>query len=78
MGEGGSRQIHKKTEEKNRLFYRKVGEGSHPFSHHYQGRIDFNTVNLFHSTGMHLACILARREGLTNPLPRGKINQSSP
>ena len=39
------------------------------FSHHYQGRIDFNTVNLFHSTGMHLACILARREGLTNPLP---------
>ena len=48
------------------------------FSHHYQGRIDFNTVNLFHSTGMHLACILSRREGLTNPLPRGKINQSSP
>ena len=22
------------------------------FSHHYQGRIDFNTVNLFQSTGM--------------------------
>ena len=46
------------------------------FSHHYQGRIDFNTVNLFHSTGMHLVCILARREGWTNPLPRGKINHS--
>ena len=48
------------------------------FSHHYQGRIDFNTVNLFHSAGMDLACILASREGLTNPLPRGKIDQSSP
>ena len=34
------------------------------FSHHYQGRIDFNTVNLFHSAGMDLACILASREGL--------------
>ena len=43
------------------------------FSHHYQGRIDFTTVNLFHSAGMDLACILASREGLTNPLPRGKI-----
>ena len=48
------------------------------FSHHYQGRIDFNTSNLFHSAGMDLACILASREGLTNPLPRGKIDQSSP
>ena len=47
------------------------------FSHHYQGRIDFTTVNLFHSAGMDLACILASREGLTNPLPRGKIDQSS-
>ena len=74
MGEGGSRQIHKKTEEKNRLFYRKVGEGSHPFSHHYQGRIDFNTVNLFHSTGMDLAGIPASRVGLTNPVPRDRIS----
>ena len=48
------------------------------FSHHYQGRIDFTTVNLFHSAGMDLACIFASREGLTNPLPRGKIDQSSP
>ena len=45
---------------------------------HYQGRIDFNTDNLFHSAGMDLACFPASREGLTNPLPRGKINQSSP
>ena len=49
-----------------------------PFSHHYQGRIEFNTVNLFHSAGMDLACILASRVGLTNPLPRAKIDQSSP
>ena len=52
--------------------------GQIPFSHHYQGRIEFNTVNLFHSTGMDSACILASRVGLTNPLPRAKIDQSSP
>ena len=47
-------------------------------SHQYQGRIDFTTINLFHPAGMDLACILASREGLTNPFPRGKINQSLP
>ena len=44
------------------------------FSHHYQGRIDFNTVNLFHSTGMDLAGIPASRVGLTNPVPRDRIS----
>ena len=29
-----------------------VAKMTKTFSHHYQGRIDFNTVNLFHSTGM--------------------------
>ena len=48
------------------------------FSHHYQGRIDFNTVNLFHSAGMDLACILANGVALTNPVPRGRISQYSP
>ncbi len=48
------------------------------FSHHYQGRIDFNTDNLFHSAGMDFVCIPASRIGLTNPLPRAKIDQSSP
>ena len=48
------------------------------FSHHYQRRIDFNTINLFHFAGMDLAYILANREGLTNPLPRGRIDQSFP
>ena len=52
--------------------------GARTFSHHYQGRIDFNTVNLFHSTGMDSACILGSRVGLTNPLPWAKIDQSSP
>ena len=48
------------------------------FSHHYQGRVDFDTVNLFHFAGMDLAYILASRGGLTNPFPRGKIGQSFP
>ena len=33
-------------------------------SHHYQGRTDSNTVNLFHSEGMDLTCILASRDSL--------------
>ena len=48
------------------------------FSHHYQGKIDFNTDNQFHSTGMDFVCIPASRIGLINPLPRAKIDQSSP
>ena len=47
------------------------------FSHHYQRRIDFNTDNLFHSAGMDFVCIPASRIGLTNPLPRAKIDPSS-
>ena len=43
------------------------------FSHHYQGKIDFNTDNQFHSTGMDFVCIPASRIGLTNPLPRGRF-----
>ena len=53
--------------------------GSHcPFPHHYQGRIDFNTVNPCHSTGMDLVSIPAGRVVLANPVPRAKIFQSSP
>ena len=48
------------------------------FPHHYQGRIDFNTDNLYHSAGMDFVCIPASRIGLINPLPRAKIDQSSP
>ena len=29
-----------------------IGKSDCAFSHHYQGRIDFNTVDLFHSAGM--------------------------
>ena len=39
------------------------------FSHHYQGRIDFNTVDLFLSAGMDLACILGH--GFCTPRPSG-------
>ena len=49
-----------------------------PFPHHYQGRIDFNTVNPCHSTGMDLVSIPAGRVVLANPVPRAKIFQYSP
>ena len=49
-----------------------------PFPHHYQGRIDFNTVNPCHSTGMDLMSIPAGRVVLANPVPRAKIFQSCP
>ena len=48
------------------------------FPHHYQGRIDFNTVNLCQSTGMDLVSIPAGRVVLANPVPRAKIFQSCP
>ena len=48
------------------------------FPHHYQGRIDFNTVNPSHSTGMDLVSIPASRGVLANPIPRDKIFQYSP
>ena len=48
------------------------------FPHHYQGRIDFNTVNPCHSTGMDLVSIPAGRVVLANPVPRAKIFQYSP
>ena len=48
------------------------------FPHHYQGRIDFNTVNPCHSTGMDLVSIPAGRAVLANPVPRAKIFQCSP
>ena len=48
------------------------------FPHHYQGRIDFNTVNPFHSTRMDLVSIPAWREVMANPVPRDKIFQYSP
>ena len=48
------------------------------FPHHYQGRIDFNTVNLCHSTGMDLVSIPASRVVLANPIPRDRIFQSYP
>ena len=48
------------------------------YSHHYQGRIYFNTVNLFHSTGMDLVSIPASRVVLANPIPRDRIFQSYP
>ena len=52
--------------------------GARTFSHHYQGRIDFNTVNPSHSTGMDLVSIPASRGVLANPIPRDKIFQYSP
>ena len=48
------------------------------FPHHYQGRIDFNTVNPFHSTRMDLVSIPAWRAVLANPVPRDRIFQYSP
>ena len=48
------------------------------FPHHYQGRIDFNTVNPCHSQGMELVSIPAGRAVLANPVPRAKIFQCSP
>ena len=48
------------------------------FPHHYQERIDFNTVNPCHSQGMDLVSIPAGRAVLANPVPRAKIFQYSP
>ena len=48
------------------------------FPHHYQGRIDFYTVNPIHSMGMDLMSIPASKVVLTNPIPRDKIFQSYP
>ena len=49
-----------------------------PFPHHYQGRIDFNTVNPRHSAGMDFVSIPARMVVLANPVPRDRIFQYSP
>ena len=48
------------------------------FPHHYQGRIDFNTVNPFHSTRMDLVSIPAGRAVMANPVPRDRIFHYSP